>query len=82
MSANQWLKAIASASQSRIDKVPKGWFTRDQISQKIKKGSTSTRDYIRKLLQQGKAERQDFYIYIKARKTSTPIPHYKIKCTN
>jgi len=79
MSANKWLAAICMASKSKIEKVPKGWNTRDQIAKQIGKSKSTTRDYIKKLILMGKAEKKDFYIYIPARRASTPIPHYKIK---
>lgn len=82
MSANEWIDIITKYQKHRADKVPDGWFTRDQISKKIGKSKTTTKDYLTKLSREGNIDKKDFYIYIPARKSSTPVPHYKIKCTN
>lgn len=79
MSANQWATAISDLIKKRTDKVPEGWLTREQISNKIGRNKSTTIAYISKLMQQNKADKKEFYIYIAERKTSVPVPHYKLK---
>jgi hypothetical protein len=71
----RWCEALASPIVP--DKVPPGWLTLKQISQKLNKAARTTSALLSRAVSEGRAERQDFRIT--SGQVTRPVPHYRLK---
>ena len=72
----EWCEMLAMPSVT-AEPVPKGWFTVVQLAAKWGKSECTTGERVRRLLNNGKVDRQDFVIQLNQVVRRTP--HYKIK---
>ena len=58
------------------EKVPAGWFTVNQLAAELDKAPVTISERVRRLVAQGKAERQDYAIQLEQRVRK--VPHYRL----
>lgn len=73
---SEWLKAIEQVNAA--PPIPKDWLSRLQIQEKIGLKSTTTKDYIRKLIDAGLVELQTFQCQDRMGHTRYE-PRYRLK---
>jgi hypothetical protein len=56
-----WARAMADARDG-LDKVPDGWYDSDVMAERLGMSRGSMTPHLRRLIEQGKAEKKTFYI--------------------
>lgn len=72
----RWKEELTQC-KAQPDHVPVGWFTIEQISSEIGKSTQTTRNYVKKKVKEGSAQRADYRIRLEQH--IRPVPHYKLK---
>jgi hypothetical protein len=76
LSASAWAAALADVPK-KVDTVPPGWLTSEQISVQTKTKINSLRRHLAVLIKAGRAEQKTFRL--KGPKMVRPTPHYRLK---
>ena len=69
--------AVLSSVAARVDEVPPGWFTANQIAKAKGKSADHVRDLVRALRREGRAEARKFRVKLGQRIQSTT--QYRLK---
>jgi hypothetical protein len=71
----KWCAALASPIAP--DEVPPNWHTARELCKKLGKSESRMNELLRRAIEAGKCERQEFRI--PAAGTVRPVPHYRLK---
>jgi hypothetical protein len=72
----RWCAILAEGNMA-LDAVPDGWFTLQQIADARQRNPCTVSVTLRKLLAEGRAQKQTFRI--RANTLVRPVAHYKLK---
>lgn len=72
---SDWASLIAQVAESKAEKVPEGFQTREQISKELGLSGSHTREILHRLVSGNRVERRDFSVVVNGQLRK--VPHYR-----